>query len=270
MNLRFNLKNGRIIIFTVISLCIFNLVLDTNFIGAIDQYILNNEYRRQIVLINGDNHISNILFLIKSWFSNYSWKFDYINIWATNLFQIFTPLFPIVGVLYLKKKSIKFSKINIFKYSLYFSIFYFIGFFFFYNISYLITGGELTDYISRNVYNELFGDLLCRNLPYIYYLLEGITKFFLLPFFSCAIGLMIYLKIQNVYKFIKYSILYFLLITTISSGLSSTLGDGILYFNPNILFLAGAYENINILFSIFINLFIMLMLNVGCEKNYEK
>lgn len=281
-----NRQKTNIIIFLIcIFVMFYCLVSQTNLFEILYMYLFDSDFRSNFGMAesNIQQHY-NLFGVIVNVLTDFSWEFDTSLIFSTNLFQIFLPLlcsisgisfayyintlYPLEMYRYNTKKTI--IK-KIFFHTLNCAVCFLYSYIIIYLIVLLLTQGQLNGTVTRNLFNEIFGfNLFLRN-PYIYFIIEGLIRFFLMPFvyvfFSCTIAL-----VFASYKKVLFSTnLYYFGVSAIAFGLSYLTSKSI-YINPTSIMVVGSLNNVNttllLIFSC-IPLWISLLILWWKLKDYE-
>lgn len=273
-------------LFCIIIMLICSLY-ETNIFYIVRRFLFDSEYRANFSLAESTIKTNiNVFQVIKQVITNYDGKFDYLLIFGTNLFQILLPcVVSIFGVLfYYKYSSIdqfaiyktknydKYIRKQITHEALKTASTIFFSFIFFYIILFIITKGELSNYMGRTLFIDLLGNSFYNNNTYLYYILDGAIRMFLIPFvytfFACSLAII--LKTQK--QVFLVSNIYYYGLSAIGFGLYYLIGDIALYFNPSVIMASGSYNNINTMLLICTNV-IPLILGIliirGKSKNVE-
>ena len=250
------------ILFSCLLIMILFTINETNIIYILKNFLSNVEYRENFALAESTiKENLNVFEVIQLVFSEYKWTYDYMTIWGTNIFQVLIPcLSAITGLLFFNKMHTIYKialyrsqEKNTFKFftkeakkdsrKMAFSIF--LSYLTFSFICLFISKGARNLSISRELFLDLLGDRFYYNHTYIYYLLEGFIRFYIVPFiysmFSCALSLMYNNKKQVFFA----PIVYYFGLTLFSLALQYIIGNFAIYINPTTIMVSGSYENIN-------------------------
>ena len=235
---------------------------ETNIFYILKQFIFNSEYRNNFTLAESNikENIS-IIEVVKRTFLEFDWAYDYMLIWGTNIFQVLIPcLSAISGLLFFNKLEtiykISFHRSkekNIFKFlskeasndSLKLASSIFIAFFIFSIICLIISNCITNVNEPRELFLDILGDNFYFNHTYLYYLLEGFVKFFVIPYIysmlSCSLSLISKNKKQAFFS----TLIYYFGLTMFSLALQLIIGNIAIYINPTTIMVSGSYEYIN-------------------------
>lgn len=266
------LKNNKTYIF-IFLVCFFIMMLSalrqTNIFEIVCKFIFDSDYRENFTLAESNIKTSISLFdVIKQVLINYSWKFDYLLIFGTNLFQVLLPcIVSICGVMFFNNyntiynfsiyrgtKYKYFIKRSIRNESLKMALSVFLSFMLYYLIMLLLTHGSLSSYMGRTLFLDILGENFYNNFTYLYYIMDGLVRFFLIPFIysylSCFLA--IYLKTQKQVFFC--SNIYYYGLSIVGFGLYYLIGDLAIYINPSVIMASGTYNNVNTILLFLIHL----------------
>lgn len=228
--------------FVICLIFILCLLLDTNIMSNFYYYLTNSNYSTNVMMDYGLGYFSTLIELLKNLFLNYEWYFDYILVWSGNIYQL---LLPFVSVLltyiYFKDNSMR----TVFKYSINQSFFIFLGYLMFLIFVFLITGGKLSNYMSREFFLDILGDSFLTNHYVIYYFLDGMNKFFITTFLFTIICINFASLFKEKYILYFYYIFLYFFLYYISQILEVLFSKIFIYLNPSLLLTSGAYENIS-------------------------
>lgn len=275
---KFIKKNKVYIFVSIICLLImlFFALNETNVFHIIKEYIFNPDYRDNYSLAESNVKINmSLMQVIKSVLTNYKWEYDYMLIWGTNVFQTLLPfLIAISGINFYKKyqtiwksslyrnnNHAKFLFKEIFKESLKLSLSILCSYFIFYILCIFISKGMTNPSITRTLFIDIIGEKFYYNYTYLYYLLDGVTKFFITPmiysFFVCSISL----KFKNLKQVCLIPVILYFGLSLFSTILYYIIGDYAIYFSPATIIVSGAYDTVNTLL-IFMFDFILIFISI--------
>ena len=241
----------------ILGIFFLSLLFETGIFYAAYRYVFGENYRNEIMKIYHYSHLKNIFLLMRDWWMNFEWKFDYILVWSTNIFQLLFPIFSIIGsILYFSKKRDENVK-SIFSFSLKLSLTIFCAYFVFFLFIFLITNGNCTNYITRTLFLDLLGQSFYNNHIYLYYLMNGIICFLFVPFIYIASGILVSSLFKNKIQVYTYFILIYLFITINTGTLIDLFGAQFLYLDPSSILLSGSYESVSTPFLLFLNVIIL-------------
>ncbi|MEG0276387.1 MAG: hypothetical protein RR630_05100 [Coprobacillus sp.] len=280
-------KKIYIVIFAVCLLIIaYSVMNDANLFYIVKNFIFNSEYRNAPYLAQ-DNFFPDmsIFEVIVQVFKNYYWEFDVTLIFGTNLFQIITPLIcSFIGIKFytylktiLQMKFYRHSSYNktllkeILSKSFYTAISFFCAYLVFYFISLTMSQGRLNGSVSRDLFASILGYDLSQSQPYLYYIIEGFIRFFMVPFvytfFSCSLCL-----VSNNQKTVLFiTNMYYYGLSALAFGLFYITQNAI-YINPSSIMVIGSFNGLNSLLLILIGsipLWIGLIIIIWRGKNVE-
>lgn len=255
-------KENRVYIITAILCLLLMLVIviaDTNIFYIVGNFITNAEYRENYGLAESTiKKDYNILQVIEEVFGKYLWEFDVMMIFGLNFIQILFPcLIVIAGFKFYKKYTtiFKFAMYryknyksfiikNINKEALKISFSLFSAFLSFFVFSMIVSKGNCMG-ASRTLFVDILGKSYVTNHMYTYYLLDGVVRFFLMPyvyaFFSCCVAIIA----QNIKQVIFAPIIYYLGLSSVGYASQIALGKKFLYLTPSTIMSSGAYDGFN-------------------------
>lgn len=247
-------KNKIYLLFFILTFSILmsTFVLETDIIKIFSCYFNNVNYNS--IALNS-SLIENIKWLLNS----FEWKFDYIIIWTTNIFQLILPIFYIIGcIIYFNiNKNSNIKKIMNFAFKTALSIF--TSYIFFYLIIVIICKCEHTDYITRNLFLDIFGANFYYSHTFIYYILDGLVRFLIVPFIYFSSSILLTSKIKNKSIGYYYILISYMFLSLLSNGLCHLLGDAFKYLNPAAIIISGSYTEISTVFLLLINIGILFL-----------
>lgn len=241
----------------ILSIFFLSLLFETKIFYVAYRYVFNENYRQEIMNIYHYPHLKNIFLLMRDWWGNFEWKFDYILVWSTNIFQLLFPIFSIIGsILYFSKKGEENVK-SIFSFSFKLSFTIFCAYFVFFIFIFFITNGNCTNYITRTLFLDLLGESFYNNHIYLYYLMNGSICFHFIPFIYIASGIFVSSLFKNKIQVYIYFILIYLFLSINVGVLVDLFGDNFLYLDPSSIILAGSYQSVSTPFLLFLNIMIL-------------
>lgn len=242
---------------SILGIFFFSLLFEMGIFYAAYRYVFSENYRQEIMNIYPYSHLKNIFLLMRDWWINFEWKFDYIMIWSTNIFQLIFPLFSVVGsILYFVQKREENIKL-IFSFSLKVSLSIFSAYLVFFSFIFFITNGNYTNYITRTLFLDLFGQDFYKYHIYLYYLINGGICFLFIPFIYIASGVLVSSLFKNKIQVYYYFIILYLFLVVNVGNLIDLFGDQFLYLDPSSILLAGSYESVSTPLLLFLNLIIL-------------
>lgn len=252
--------------FGVFGICLmiflFTMLQETNIFTTLLRYIVDANYRENYSLAESDvKTVFNIFQVVPYVMAHHPWRFDVTFIFSTNLFQLILPLIvSISGLIYYEKyhsieqycyyRKQKYSKRliqSIAWHALVCACSIFLAFLIFYSINFTITKGKLSTYVGRELYLDLLGYAFYDAHPYVYYLLDGITRFFIIPFIYAFLSCTLVTIVKSQKELLFTSNIYYYGLSVIGFGLYAAFGDIAIYFNPSAIMASGTYTNIHTL-----------------------
>lgn len=126
--------------------------------------------------------------------------------------------------------------------------------------------------IARHFLLDIFGDDLILKYKFVYYLIEGSIRFFLIPFAYSFLAQASVLCFDNLKEVVAVPIVYYYLLTFIGYGFAVFQNNLYLYFSPAVIMSNGSFTGIHSLLLILINmlpLFIGIILITRKTKHVE-
>lgn len=237
----------------IMIICMF---LETNILTLLFHFFSNNTYRDKIMNIYNDyNLIACFIKLIYNLFSNFEWSIDYIIIWSTNIFQFSLPFVAILGFLWEEESKKSHNMMISIKCATKMASSTFIAYIIFYLLVIIICRGHFSTYISRSFLCDIFGKSFYYNHAYVYYLIDGFVKFFLMTFIYSYCGSLMSVSLNNESKiyFCYYLPIIYFCFSIISTLLVYVIGDISMYLSPLTIMIAGSYFNISTPIIILVN-----------------
>lgn len=268
MKLKFKRNKLYIIVFFVCLLIfVFYALEETNIFFIVKKFLSDPSYKKSYIENSAGTNINGILDVIRDVLTRYPWTFDSEIVWGTNMFQLLLPFFASVASvkfyqeyttifqleMYREKKTTqKFLFRKVFKTASHLALAIFLAYLVFYFLTLWVTKGVLMDGFDRELFNEVYPEFY-ENSPYIYYIVEGLVRFLLMPFiyafFACAIALFA----QNQKLVLLVPNIYYFGLSTIAFGLYYVSEKISLYINPTTIMVVGSYENLSSILLIIIS-----------------
>ena len=239
---------------------ILAMLNETNIFYIVKNFIFSPEYRENFTLAESDVKTNISLFVvIKQVMTNYRWQFDYLLIFGTNFFQILLPcIVSISGILFYKKfhsiyqytiyRNANYKKYllqEIMKESLKMASAFFMSFIIYYIMLLIISKGAMSPYMERSLFLDILGNQFYYNYKYLYYILDGLTRFFLIPFiysfFSCSLAIVLPTQKQVLFA----SNIFYYGLSMMGFALQYLFGDYAIYINPSVIMASGSYNHVN-------------------------
>jgi hypothetical protein len=257
---------------------------ETNVFAIIKNFVLDEKFRKNFSLAESNVYIDlNLFQVIHRVLSAYTWNFDYSIIWGTNFFQLLIPcLAAIAGLLfyndlnsiykfsiYRTKNYKSFIIKEIFNKSIKLATSVFFAYLVFYIITFIVTGGSLNPTITRELLLDILGKDFYYSYTYLYYLLDGIVRFLIIPFiysfFSCSISLIV----KNQKQVLFAPNFYYFGLTLFAVFLGYLVGNSSIYFSPTTIMISGQYYNVNTLLLSLINLLPLLISFIILKRKFN-
>ena len=245
---------------------IYTVLQRQNILTIIFKYIFDVNYRTDFApdrVIEGVMTIPRmIIFVIKDSY----WSFDEAIVDGTFLFQLIIPFLGVIGgiMFYRKHTSIatyEFYRVNDYRKTILQDILLvsakiacsiFIGYVAYLTFVNFLIGKNPHISGERDFLVDIFGKSFYSNSIYIYFLIEGWFRFFLVPFVYAVLSSSICLIAKSEKQVIFYPCLYYFGLSALGFGLTYIIGIYAIYFNPTIIMASGDYIDINSLLLIFI------------------
>lgn len=266
-----------LILCACLIIMIYSVLSDYNFFQSVWRCLTESDY---IDLYNsdlfpGEVPINNMLDFVQHFFKYNHFNFDYIMIFGTNSFQVIMPfLCVITGVRYHNKfytvdklKMYRFKKIKYYlsstmlKQAFLTSIFIFLSFVLYYLFCLKLANAPIMEDMRRDLFADIFGSSFYYNHLYLYYFLEGIIKFFVVPFVLTILSLcsVLFLKKRKV-VFTAMPLFYYGM--AICAFVIALYNDTIsMYLNPTSIMASGTFIEFSTIL-LFIPYFIMILLSI--------
>lgn len=224
--------------------------------------------------------------IMKSVISNMQFTFDVSVIFGTMWFQIIIPLFATIsGVAFyqiynsnLKLKIIRKEryKQTILKEILFNSLklgsVIFAAYLVFISCAYLISTPGSLGSSERTLFSDLIGNGLFLNHTFLYFIMEGIVRFFMIPFAYATLSQSFALFDKSLKEVIAAPILYYYGLSAIGFAMAMVVPQLAIYINPSVIMANGSYEQFNSIVLILINM-LPLLIGLGIiywrTKNVE-
>ena len=256
---------------------VYTVLQEQNILASIFKYIFDVNYRTKFAPDKGINGVMPIprmiVFAIRD---NSFWAFDAAIVGGTSLFQLVISFLGVIGgiMFYRKHTSIatyEFYRVNDYRKTILQEILLvsakiacsiFIGY-----VAYMIFVNFLAGqnpYISgeRDFLLDIFGKSFYSNSIFIYFLIEGWFRFFLVPFVYAVLSSSICLIAKSEKQVIFYPCLYYFGFSALGFGLTYIIGINAIYFNPSVMMASGDYIDVNSLLLIFITCSIPLIIGL--------
>lgn len=259
---------------------LFGLVRTQNIVEILKRALFENGYKENFFLYQEDSALKQttptIINIIKHVFSHAVYSFDSTIIFSTEWFQIIIPLFSIIcGIDFFnyyhslfqmevcKSNSYKlfiFKQLCIRCIKLSGSIFlsYFLFIIVVYNISSLAQLGA----DNRTLFADLLSNQFYVNHTFLYFVLEGSVRFFLIPFVYAFFCQSFVLLKKGLKEVIAAPIAYYYGLSAIGYATMTLFSYASLYLNPSILMANGSYDSFNSILIIVMNM-IPLYIAIG-------
>ena len=148
--------------------------------------------------------------------------------------------------------------------------FLFISFILFYIFAFLISKGETNIDITRCLFLDIFGESFYSNYTWFYYLLDGLVRFFIMPFIYSLFACIISLEAKSFKQAFVIPIGYYFCLSFISIILEQIFGNIALYFNPTMIMASGDYHSINTILAFAIHLLPIIICFIIVRKKGNK
>lgn len=241
---------------------LFSMFQETNIFSTLFRYVVDSNYRENYSLAESDvKTVFNIFQVIPYVMTHHPWRFDVSFIFGTNLFQLILPLIvSMCGLVYYEKyysiEQFCYYRKQQYKKRFLQSIAWhafvcacsiFLAFLVFYCINFFITKGRLSSYVGRELYLDILGYAFYDMHPYLYYVMDGITRFFIIPFIYAFLSCTLVTVVKGQKEVLFASNIYYYGLSVIGFGLYAAFGDIAVYFNPSAIMASGTYTNIHTL-----------------------
>ncbi|MGL5540549.1 MAG: hypothetical protein ACRDBX_02815 [Erysipelotrichaceae bacterium] len=271
----FWLKRNRkyIALFMVCLLIMLHGVLDEkNIFWILKESIFNPEYRLNFF---GNNETTvglviepTVFNIMKSVVSNLQFTFDVSVIFGTVWFQIIIPLFATIsGISFyqiyhsnfklkiIRKTSYRQSvEREILSNSFKLASIIFAAYFVFLCFSYIVSTPGFLGSSERTMFSDLFGNSLFSNHTFFYFILEGLVRFFLIPFAYATLTQAVAVLDTSLKEVIAAPILYYYGLSAVGFALYMVVPELSIYINPSVIMASGSYDQFNTILLILINM----------------
>lgn len=241
-------------------------ILNTNIIKVIYEYASNETFKNDMMSTYSNFNFTSCFFEVMiDTLKNYEWNFDYIIIWATNIFQISLPFLAIFG--YMNNKYFYKSDKNKFKMfakkeSFKMSVSIFSAYLFFFILIIIICKGRLSTYITREFLIDIFGEKFYFNHTYLYYLIDGFIKYFIMSYIYVYSGSLLSYAFNGIKKNCYYFIIIYFSLSIVSTLLEYLIGDIAIYLGPHSIMIAGSFLKISSVTMIIVNLLPLIISSI--------
>lgn len=230
--------------------------------GYIDFYFANTD----IPIAPGTAHT--LINIVINSIKHSPLAFDSLIIFGTRIFQLILPLFAAVsGIEFYKYfntvyrfkinheryyRKFIFKKITVNATKLALSIF--IAYCLYFITIYIVSDFSFNSKATRDFLLDIIGADFYHDHTVLYYFLEGMIRFFFMPFIYSYFAQASVLYFHNLKQIIATPIIYYYSLATIGYGLNIFDHPISIYINPSVIMASGTYSDINsvilILFSI--------------------
>lgn len=261
---------------------IISLMDNKNLIWIMKEAIFNSEYRMEWFAnpeyqanylsrngsMEGFNEINRTVFTIfKDVITHGFYTFDVSVIFGTVWFQVIIPLFSVISgiefynsfhsIIQIKihnKKRYRTAIIKeIISNALKLASSIFISYFVFLVIVFFIENTGRLGADGRTMFSDLFGNGLYVNHTFIYFILEGLVRFLLIPFVYAILSQSIVLLGKDLKEVIAAPILYYYGLSAVGYALYLIFPTISIYLNPSVIMASGSYDSFNSMIMIGIN-----------------
>lgn len=278
-----------IILVLVALIMIYEFLVEDNFFHLVFSYFTEDNfiasYNENLSI--GEKAITNLSDLIinKLFYDPYL-EFDYTIIFGTRIFQILIPFLAVLsGIRYYKKfytlekymfyrvKNIKKYIIKSFiKKSFFMSTSIFMGFVLFYFLILILSKGKLMEDMTSSLFVDIFGKSFYNDHTYLYYMLEGFVRFFIVPFVLSFLSLTTVLIFKRRKTIFMVMPLCYFGLAIFSFILSNYFWNIHMYFSPSSIMASGSFIDVNtyLLFMPYVFFMIISMLGMNYYvQHYE-
>lgn len=242
---------------------------ECNIFYIVSSFIFNESYRENFTLSYSRVKWDISLFeVIKRTLTEYRWKFDYLIVFGTNLFQIFLPcLAAAAGLIFyghfrsidkmkwFRVKSYKQSLLKeISDYSLKMAGALFLAYMLFFLFLLIVARGNMYGDMGRTLLLDILGNSFYARHTYLYYVLDGLVRFFLMPYIYAFLSCTIAVQARSQKQVFLLSNLYYYGLSIVGFSLYYSLGEYALYLNPSVIMASGSYNDVNTLLLVLLNI----------------
>lgn len=189
-------------------------------------------------------------------------QFDTTVIFSTMWFQMIIPLYGCVAGLIFYRKWTSTSKMEIYRYSslqsyifhetiniaFKISIAIFISYILFISLAYSVSSpNHLIGATGRSLFSDLIGNSLYQNHTYLYFVLEGMIRFFLVPFVYSMFSECIPLLNRGIKETVGAPLIYYYGMGMLGTALYLVAKNSnfYVYISPAVIMSSGSFTNIN-------------------------
>lgn len=284
------LRENKLFIFLfifLISFVFFWYLNDAGFFNSVSIYIFDYDSFIEMRKLSDNPFLGNgivdyILFALND--SAYK-NFDYNMIFSFQIFQLFPPLYASLSAYFFYKKYHTISQFVFYRKNDYFieviknitinsfklAISVFLVFLTFYLYLYFISDGAFAldinnpDDFPKSFLLDIFGDSFYSKKIYLYYLIDGFFKYFLVTFSFGMFGQSMVLLINNIKTVIVIPFIYFYGLTVLGFALEPFIKNYSIYISPSTIMANSDYTYIKSPLLIFMSL-IPLILSIVIVK----
>ena len=273
-----------------LMIMLYGMLGDKNFFWILKESIFNPEYRANFFL-NNETTVGMVIEptvfnIMKTVISNMHFTFDASVIFGTMWFQIIIPLFATIsGIefyqIYNSNLKLKIIRKESYRQTVLKEILFnslklggiiFIAYLIFISFVYLISTPGSLGSSERTLFSDLIGNNLYLNHTFIYFIMEGIVRFFMIPFAYATLSQSFSLLNKSLKEVIAAPILYYYGLSALGFALAMVLPQLAIYINPSVIMASGSYDQFNSIVLIFINM-LPLLIGLGIihwrTKNVE-
>lgn len=241
---------------------ILSVLFDTNSFAVIYRYLTFEPIRTATDMVAKENNLTTFAYLL-----NYSLSigkpFDVVVIWGTFIFQLILPFIATIGVFRFYKRHIGINKLIYYRKqnyirsirklalneSLRISLSVFLAYLTFLVFYRLVGTNPVQELYSvgampRTLFLDWFGNSFYYDYPFLYWSLEGLVRFWLVPFIYCYCACLLSVVVLSAKKSYLIVNLYYIIASAIF-GAISLIGLPFhldLYLNPSVILASGSYD----------------------------
>lgn len=248
---------------------IYSTLDDMGVINSIKRYFFDPSYRENYFLNNdtgvmAEPTLFNILKNVIRFNPNIV---DQNIIFGTRMFQIIVPLFSIIcGYDFYKKyhtiykfeyyhvkrlKTFLSKKILISAVSMSFAIF--ASYMLYLVIMFLVSNPPVPNTIARTLFTDIFGESFYLSHMFLYFTLEGLVRFFFIPFVYSVLAQAATLVFHNQKQVLAVPIVWYYGLSAIGYATYMLVPNISIYLNPSVIMASGTYDDINTILLILVN-----------------
>lgn len=261
-NLKINKKRAYYILVTLIVFISMVTSLYMENLMFAYQYITDLSFR-----LSFENEYDNVFDFFISTIVDAELGFDYSIVFGTFLYQFIIPFFGSISATYFSRKIKTIEKFafvrersfrkrlihNTVKISIFISSAVFLGFILYFIFCIHFMGDNFNVEVSRPLFLDWFGKNFYQDKRYLYVLVEGMVRFFWIPFVYSIFGIGIVL-LDKYNSFLSLApLIYFYGLSILGSAFANQNQLISIHFTPNVIMALGDYYYVNTIIILLVN-----------------